>query len=291
MIKTAWQKPAVKIAFWMTFSAIGFGCLMGLFRFVGQDLHVFVMSFWRFVFSFLLFLPWAMRAGPGTVRSRRMGLHVLRACFLIVASTSLITATLFMPLDEVTALSFTTPLFSVIGAVLFLRERAGLRRWLAMAVGFIGILIIIRPGFTAIHWAAILILISALTFAGVVLCGKVLSRSESPEQITFLLATTCMPISLLPALVYWQWPTPMEFFWIFLMAVSSNANMYGISRALQAGDASATQPYDFLRLPTTAAVGWLAFGETSDLWTWIGAAVIFASTIYVTRLEARRAAV
>ena len=142
MIKTAWQKPAVKIAFWMTFSAIGFGCLMGLFRFVGQDLHVFVMSFWRFVFSFLLFLPWAMRAGPGTVRSRRMGLHVLRACFLIVASTSLITATLFMPLDEVTALSFTTPLFSVIGAVLFLRERAGLRRWLVGGIAFPPALII-----------------------------------------------------------------------------------------------------------------------------------------------------
>lgn len=278
--------PALRVAFWMAVTALAFGCLMGLVRHVGQDMHVLTISFWRFVFSLLLFAPWFYRVGMAGIKTGRIGLHIVRAGFLIVSSVSLLTAIMVIPLDEATALSFTTPLFAVIGAIVFLGEKAGPRRWAALLIGFIGILIILRPGAEIFNWASLLIILSAVTFAGVVLCGKVLIRTDSPELIVVSLALISVPLSFLPALFFWQWPTAEQYFWLVLIALSSNMNMYGIAKALQNGDASATQIYDFLRLPTTAAIGWLAFGETSDIYTWGGALIIFASSVYITRREA-----
>lgn len=276
----------LRIAFWMGVSALAFGVLMGLVKHLGQEMHVLTISFWRFVFSLLMFAPWFLKVGIAGTRTKRLGMHLIRATFLIVSSVSLLSAIQLMPLDEATALSFTTPMFAVIGAVLFLGERAGPRRWAALVVGFLGILIILRPGAEIFNWAALLVLLSALTFAGVILCGKVLVRTESPELVVAYLAFVSVPISFIPALFFWQWPDLEQYVWLILIALSSNLNMYGIAKALQLGDASATQPYDFLRLPTTAGVGWLAFGETSDVYTWLGATVIFASTAYITHREA-----
>lgn len=278
--------PALRIAFWMTVTALAFGTLMGLVRHTGEELNVFVISFWRFVFGLLILLPWIIKVGVEGIKTSRAGLHVIRAGFLIVSSVCLMSAIMLMPLDEATALSFTTPLFTVIGAILFLKEKAGFQRWIALIIGFVGMLVILRPGAEMVSWPALLVLISALTFAGVVLCGKVLTRTDSPELLVASLALISVPLSFIPALLYWQWPTAEQFFFLVLIAITSNLNMYGIVKALQAGDATATQPYDFLRLPTTAGVGWLIFGQTSDALTWIGAAIIFASTIFITHREA-----
>jgi drug/metabolite transporter (DMT)-like permease len=278
--------PALRIAFWMSVTAIAFGTLMGLVRYAGQELDVFVISFWRFVFSLALFIPWFLRVGVAGLKTERLGMHVIRACFLIVASVSLMSAAMLMPLDEMTALSFTTPLFTVIGAMIFLKEKAGLQRWAALIIGFIGMLVILRPGMEMINWAALLVMVSAVTFSGVVLFGKVLIRTDSPELMVMSLALFAVPVSFVPALYYWQWPSPEQFFWLALIAIASNLNMYGVVKALQLGDASATQPYDFLRLPTTAGVGWLVFGQSSDILTWVGAAIIFGSTLFITHREA-----
>ena len=286
---TNWMSPAIRVAFWMAVSAAAFGALMGLVRHLGQDMPVLVISFWRFVFGLVLFIPWILRVGRAGFATTRPGLHVIRACFLIVSSLSLLTAIMTMPLEEATALSFTTPLFTMLGAVFFLSEKAGPRRWIALGIGFVGMLVILRPGAEAVDWEAFLILLSAVTFAGVVLCGKVLVRTDTPEQIVAGLALVSVPLSLIPALFVWQWPTLWQLFWLVLIAASSNLNMYGIAKALQNGDATATQPYDFLRLPTTAGIGWLAFGETSDAITWIGALIIFCSAIYITHREAAAA--
>jgi len=287
-VSLATASPALRIAFWMGFSAIFFGLLMGLVRHVGQDMHILVISFWRFVFAFLMFIPWVLKVGFTGMRTTRLGMHTLRTCCLIASSVALLTAVTLMPLDEVTAISFTTPLFAVIGAMLFLKEQAGPRRWAALIVGFIGMLIILRPGIEIFEFGALLVIFSALTFAGVILFGKVLSATDTAEQLVFYLALIAVPLSFLPALFFWQWPSGEQFLLLFLIAVCSNGNMYGIAQALKAGDASATQPYDFLRLPTTAFVGWFAFGEISDIFTWIGAGVIFASTIYITHREAKQ---
>ncbi len=278
--------PALRIAFWMAFSALFFGMLMGIVRHLGQDLNILVISFWRFVFSMLMFVPWFMRVGPAGARSSRLGTHIIRSLFLIASSITLLSAVLLMPLDEVTALSFTSPLFATIAAIVFLRERAGPRRWAALLVGFLGILVILRPGAEIFNWAAFLVLFSSLTFAGVLIYGKILLRTDSPALVVAYLAVISVPLSFLPALIQWQWPSGEQFLWLIVLGICANGNMYGIAKALEAGETSATQPYDFLRLPTTALVGWLFFHETSDQWTWIGALIIFGSTFYITRREA-----
>lgn len=284
--------PVFRIAFWMLVSAVAFGGLMGIVRHLGahandgDGLHVFVISFWRFVFGLLFFLPTFLRRGPSAFQTNRWGMHTVRALFLIASSIALMNAILLMPLDEATALSFTTPLFTVIGAILILGEKAGPRRWAALVIGFLGVLIILRPGEEIISWGAFYVLFSAVTFAGVVICGKVLVRTDSPELLVATIALICVPLSLVPALIYWQWPAIDQFVWLVGAAICSNLNMYGIAKALQSGDTTATQPYDFLRLPTTAGVGWIAFGEQSDVFTWVGALVIFSSSIYITRREA-----
>jgi|SaaInlStandDraft_6_1057023.scaffolds.fasta_scaffold27201_1 drug/metabolite transporter (DMT)-like permease len=279
--------PAIRIAFWMSVTALAFGVLMGMVRYTGEELNVFVISFWRFVFGILFFIPWFLRVGTSGLKTSRAGLHIIRACFLIVSSVCLMSAIMLMPLDEATAISFTTPLFTVIGAILFLKEKAGLQRWIALIIGFVGILVILRPGIEMMNWAALLVMVSAVTFAGVVLCGKVLTRTDSPELLVASLALISVPLSFVPALMFWQWPTAEQFFFLIMIALASNLNMYGIVKSLQIGDASATQPYDFLRLPTTAGIGWLAFGQTSDVLTWVGAIIIFGSTIFITHREAR----
>ena len=121
----------------MAFSAIGFGCLMGLVRHLGQDMPILVISFWRFLFGVLLFVPWFLRAEKSERRTEKLGLHTLRATFLILSSVALLSAILIMPLDEVTAISFTTPLFAVIGAMIILKEKAGPRRLIALFIGFL----------------------------------------------------------------------------------------------------------------------------------------------------------
>jgi S-adenosylmethionine uptake transporter len=103
-----------------------------------------------------------------------------------------------------------------------------------------------------------------------------------------LLALFSVPLAFVPALFVWEWPQPADHLWLVGMAVVGNLNMYGIVRALKLAEASLTQPYDFLRLPATAAIGYLAFGELPDAWTWAGAAVICAGVIWVTRAESRR---
>ncbi len=278
--------PAIGIALWMGISALAFGVLMGLVRHLGDEMHIFTISFWRFVFSLLLFAPWFWRVGRAGLSTRRLPMHVIRAGFLVTSSVALLSAIMIMPLDEATALSFTTPLFAVIGAMWFLREQAGPRRWAALIIGFIGILVILRPGMEIINWAAFLVIFSSVTFAGVILCGKALVRSDSPEMMVAYLALISVPLSFVPAAFFWQWPTLEQLLWLVGIAICSIVNMYGIAKALQLGDASATQPYDFLRLPTTAIVGWVAFAETSDIYTWIGAVIIFSSTVYITRREA-----
>jgi drug/metabolite transporter (DMT)-like permease len=279
---------AARVGLWMAFTACGFAAMLAIVRHLSAELDVFVIAFWRNVAATLLFLPWLLRVGMGGLRTRRWGGYLLRSAFFTVASASLFLATSLMPIAEVTAISFTAPLFSTLGAILFLGERVGRHRWAALGVGFLGTLVILRPGVAAFDPAALIVLFSCLTFAAIIVIGKALLATESPALVTFLLSALAVPLSLLPALAFWQWPAGVQWLWIGALGIAAIVNLYGISRALDIGDASLSQPFDFLRLPTVAAVAFVAFRELPDVWTWIGAGIIFASSIYIGRREVHR---
>lgn len=279
---------AVRVGFWMLLASTNFALMLGIARYLSAELPVLVISFWRNLFAALLFVPWAIRVGPARLVTRSVGLHIARAASLVLSSTSMFLAAAVMPIAEVTAISFTTPLFVVLLAALFLHEKLTMVRLVGLAAGFAGMLVMLRPGVAAFDPAALWVLASAISFGGVVIFGRILAQRDSPELMVALLSLCSVPLSLVPALFVWQWPDPVQLLWLLGMAVFGSLNMYGIVRSLKIAEASLSQPYDFLRLPATALVGFLAFAEAPDAWTWLGAAVICAGTVWVTRAESRR---
>lgn len=275
----------LRVALWMAVAAVGYGGMIALYKHLSSEMPVYVVLFWRYVMAMLVFLPWIIRNRGTALKTDRLYLHLGRAALMVAHGGTLILALLLIPLAEATSLIFTTPLFATLLAVLLLRELVGRRRWLALAVGFGGVLVILRPGVSAFEPAAALVLISALTGAGVVVTGKMLLRTDSLELTVFFLALFSVPFAFIPAAISWQWPTLAQVPWLIVLGVLANVYIYSQTRALQIADTSLVMPFDFLRLPAAAIAGFLFFAELIDPWVWLGAAIILASTIYITNRE------
>ena len=274
-------------ALWMLAACACFSSMNGVVRHLAQDLPVFVMVFFRSLFGLLAMLPFLLRPGLASLRPARPRMHLVRAALGLVAMGCWFHALGRLPLAEATALSFTMPLFASIAAVAALGERMRARRWTAVAVGFAGAMIILRPGFAAIDAATLLVLFSALLMAANQTVVKWLARDEHPNAIVFWLALLMTPASLVPALLDWRTPDPAQFAWLALLGLVATAGHQCMVRALASTDATAVYPFDFTRLIFAALIGYLAFGEVPDAWTWAGAAVIASSAIYIARREAR----
>lgn len=273
-----------RVGLWMLASATGFAVLVCLVRYLSREMDVLVIQVWRNVFAALLFAPWLARVGLAGLRTKRLPLYLLRSAFMVASSTALFFGVTMMPVADATALSFTAPLFTTILAVLLLRERVSGLQWGGIAAGFVGMLVILRPGLAAFDPpAAAVVLFAAIAFALVTITGKMLASTESPALVVSSLAVFSLPLALMPALFVWQWPTAEQLGLLVLVGLAANLNMYGFARAMRIGDAAMSTPFDFIRLPATALVAFLMFGQAPDLWTWVGAALIFAGSVYVGR--------
>jgi drug/metabolite transporter (DMT)-like permease len=174
------------------------------------------------------------------------------------------------------------------GAALVLKETVRARRWTAIAVGFLGVIVILRP-FGPVDASMLLILASAATAAMGSITVKFLLRTETPAAIVTYMVLYITPVSLVPALFVWTWPTPMMWVWMAVLGLFGVASHLCMARALSVADASAVAPFEFMRLPYAALLGWAFFGETTDVWTWTGAAIIAGSSAYVAHREAKLA--
>src|SRR5690606_21797998 len=180
-------------------------------------------------------------------------------------------------------------IFSTIGAALILGEVVRLRRWTAIAIGFLGTVVILRPGVDALTLGSILALVNALFMAASTLMIKSLSRPEPPETIVMYMAVFLTPMSLIPALFVWETPSLGMMGWLLLLAASGTIGHILMTRAFAAADVTVVLPFDSGRLPFTAMIAFRAFGRVPSAWTWVGGAVILASTFYVARRESVRA--
>ncbi len=277
----------VRAALWMAAAAFGYGGMIGLVKYLSAEIDVYVLLFWRYALALPIFLPWFIANGFGALRTQRFGLHAARGGLMALHGGTLLVAVLMIPLAEATALIFTAPLFATLLAALMLGDQVGNRRWLALAVGFLGVVVILRPGMAAFNPASGLVLISALTGAGVVVTGKVLLRTESSEATVFYLTLLSVPFALVPALMHWQWPSLAQLPWLLALGLVANIYIYGMTRALKVADTSLVMPFDFLRLPAAALAGYLIFAEPLDPWSWAGAAIVFLSAAYITNQEWR----
>jgi drug/metabolite transporter (DMT)-like permease len=271
----------------MTAAAFFFSIMNYLVRLAGQELNPIEVAFFRNFFALLFMLPWLMRVGRSGLATKRFSGHVWRALFGMGAMFCWFYSVTLMPLAEAVSLNFTVPLFATAGAALILGEVVRARRWTATAVGFLGVLVILRPGFTEITWVIGLPILAAAFMACATLCVKSLSETEAPNTIVLYMNLLLTPLSLLPALFVWQWPSVTTLVYVALLGLLAATAHISLTRAYAVADASAVLPLDYMRLPFVAGIAFLAFGEVPDLWTWVGAGIIAASTLYIAHREMR----
>jgi len=284
------RQPAVlRVAFWMIVGACGYAAMIAVTKRLSMEMDVYMVVFLRYFLALVVMTPWLLPSRGTALRTERLGLHIWRALLMVVHGGTLMVAVMLIPLAEATSLIFTSPLFATILAAAFLRETVGPHRILALVFGFIGVLVILRPGIVAFNLASGLMLISALSGACVVITGKVLLRTEGSEQTVFYLTLFAVPFALLPALYFWEWPALEMLPWLAALAVVANGYIYGLTRALKIAETSLVMPFDFLRMPAAAVAGFILFSETIDPWSWVGAAIVFGATIYITQREMRAA--
>ena len=274
-------------ALWMILAGASFAAMTVLIRHQTSEMHPFQVAFFRNLFGLAFMLPWFWRVGFGGLKTNRIGLHGFRAGVGLIAMSCWFVAVSMMPVAEATALSFTAPLFATIGAALFLGETVRARRWSATFIGFIGALVILQPGEMDLGLPAGLALISSAFMATAALTVKALSRTEKASTIVIYMGLIMTPLSLIPALFFWTAPVAMDWFWFIALGLFATIGQLSMVRAFASADISAVLPFDFFRLIFTAVLGYLIFAEQPDMWTWVGAAIIFTATLYTAHREAK----
>jgi drug/metabolite transporter (DMT)-like permease len=260
-----------------------------LIRFAAYWLHPFEVTFFRCLFSLFVMLPFIIRSGPSILATPKVGFYTLRAVVGLISMLSWFYGITIVPLATATAVNFTAPLFATMAAALILHEDVRLRRWIAVVIGFVGVLVIMRPGRESLDAMLLLILLSAASSAMNNITVKYLVRTERPNTIVALFSVYLTPLSLIPALFVWEWPDLTSLGALAGLGIIGTLAHLSVARAYLAADASACAPYEFVRLPYAALIGYLLFGEVSDGWTWVGAAIIAGAAIYVAHREARLA--
>jgi len=281
------ESSALSGALWMALAASLLGTLSLLVRVISADLHPFEIAFFRNLAQLVFMLPWVLVAGFSVLRTKRVWAHTRRSAFGILAMLSWFWVLTKMPIAEATAISFSAPLFTTLGAALFLRESVGIRRWAATFVGFMGVLIIIRPGFREVEEPQLIAIICAILIAGAMLSNKSLSKSENPNAMVVWMGALMSVFSLPPALTVWQWPASHIWPWLMVLGAVATAAHLAINRAFARGDASFIAPFGFIQIPFVAIVGFGVYDEVPDLWTWVGAIVIMGSGAYTAHREAK----
>lgn len=275
----------------MVFMLISTFCVVGMnvtVRQIAGQIHVFEIAFFRNLFGVLVFAPLFLKARVNPLRTSRVGLLTLRAALNIVAMFAYFTGLTMIPLAEVTALSFTSPLFATVLAVLILGEVMGVQRWVGLGVGLIGALIILRPGVAEIGLGPMLILSSTAVWAFALICIKVLSRTESSLTIAVYAALMQVPMAFIAALFVWQWPTVEQLMAMALIGAFGATAQYCIAQSFREADATLVLPVDFSKLVWASIAGYLFFGEIPDLWSWTGGFVVFAAVFFMAYRERRK---
>ncbi len=279
--------PTVRGIILVVLSGAFFATMHGSVRFLSRDLDAMEIAFFRAFFGFVFFAPILLRTRLSVLRTARFPLHMLRGVFNGASLLCWFTALSLVPLGDATALSLTGPLFVGMGAMLVLGENVRGPRWWALAVGFAGALIIVRPGFQEINYGMFLVLISMLFVTCSKLMAKSLSRTDQPATIVAYLSLTMMVPSGIALTFVWQTPTVEQLLFMMLIGFLGSCGHMLLTTAYKIADISAVEPVVFARLVWAAIVGWFLFGEFPGIWVWLGGALIVAASTWLARHESR----
>src|SRR5215467_6776339 len=229
--------PVTRAALWILLSGICAVMMNVLIRIAAQAMHPFEVAFFRCLFGLVFILPWIIKGGPGLLRTRNAGFYLLRAAVGLVSMATWFYGITVVPLATATAVNFTAPLFATLAAALVLHEDVRLRRWSAVVIGFIGVLVIMRPGSSPLDANLLLLLLSAATGAMNNITVKFLVRTEPPNKIVALFMLYLTPLSLVPALFVWQWPSLSGVGALIGLGCLGTVAHLSVARALAAADA------------------------------------------------------
>jgi drug/metabolite transporter (DMT)-like permease len=276
-----------RAALLMAGSASLFGLMAIAIRFASKQQHPFEIAFFRCFFGAIFAMPLLRVHGLEILRTRRIGFYLARCAVGIVSMLCGFWALVHLPLAQAVALSYSTPLFVTIGAVLVLGEVVRMRRWSAVVVGFIGVIVIVRPTAADFSSATLIALLAASLSGMVTISIKYLSRTDPPDRIVLLTTLLWVPLSLPAALTVWKWPDANIWPWLVLSGALGTGGHYCWTRALKMAEASALAPLSYLQLLVVGFLAWLVFDETVDHYTVIGAATVIGASLYIARREAR----
>jgi drug/metabolite transporter (DMT)-like permease len=270
------HSPAVRAALWMLGAVVSLSTMAISGRELSAELNTFQILFFRSLVGLAVISTLLQRAGWHQVKTRIFGVHVLRNVSHYAGQFGWFFALGVIPLSEVFAIEFTTPIWTAILATLLLGERMSRMRVAAVAAGFLGILVILRPGLAVVSIGALAVLGAAIAYAFSYVMTKKLSGTETPLSILFYMTAIQLPLGLAAASFDWVWPSSWAWPWLAVVAVTALSAHYCIARAFRLADATVVVPLDFVRLPLIAVLGWLLYAEPINAWVFTGAALVFA---------------
>jgi len=275
------SNPALGIG--LSVAAIAmFATMDALAKFTSETIRVEMVIWGRYFFHFLamtLILP--LLGARRVLKTNQTGKVVLRGLLLLGSTFCFFTAISQIPLAEANAIGFVAPLITVALSAFFLRETVGIRRWSAVAIGFAGMLVVLRPGFQEVHWAYFLVLAMATMFSIFALLTRALNRTEDPVAMLFYTALVGTAGASILAGFFWETPSPTE--WLLLMVIGM---IGGISHqiliyAYRYASASVLAPFQYTIIIWSTVYGFFLFADVPDLWTFLGAGLIVAAGLYV----------
>ncbi|MBC92241.1 MAG: hypothetical protein CMM38_01210 [Rhodospirillaceae bacterium] len=276
----------VKGAFYMILSAFCFAITAGLIRYATREVHPFEAAFLRSFSGLIFMLPLVMRGGLAKISIKRPRLHILRGIISGIGTLMWSSALAVLPVGEAVALNFTAPLFATMMAPFVLHEVVRARRWIACVLGFVGVLIMLRPGLEVISVGALLSIGSAATIACNMLIIRIISQEDNARTVVFTFSIFTSIVTLLPALFVWETPSWEMLIALVLCGLLATLAHLLLTRAMSIAEMSAIAPLDFVRLLFAAGIGFIWFSEVPDIWTALGAMVITGSAVYIARREA-----
>ena len=280
------KNKLVSVAF-LAIGATLFGSFMGAgVKFLSDDLHPIIICFYRCLMGLILITPFVARNNFQALQTDNMRLQIFRALINIISMICWFSAISMIKKKKATALGFTTPLFTTVLAVLILGEVIRFHRTAALLLGFVGILIIIRPGYMPFEFGTVLMLIASFSFSFVLIFVKKLSATDSSLTIIFYHLLYMTPAFFILSLFYLENINFNQLIIFILMGASGLLSHWCLAQAFKMSDTTFVMPLQFTKLIWASLIGLFIFAEQPDIWTWIGGVIIFISIVYITYREA-----
>ena len=255
-------------------------------KLLSQDLNPFIIAFYRCLFGVIIMLPFMIYNYPEAWKTHNIKLQFVRSAINVYSMISWFTAIGTLQLEKAAAIGFTTPLFTTILAIIFLGEVIRIQRITALIVGFIGILVVIRPGYIPFESGALWLLSAAITFSIVIIIVKKLTEKDSSLTTAFYQMAFMVPPTFFIALFFWESINISQFFLFIFVAIAGFITQFSFAQCLKMAETTFIMPIQFTKLIWLSLIGYFFFMEVPDIWPWIGASIIFSSILFIAYREA-----